>query len=221
MARILRAAPAATHTLREQLSEVTEMAERARQCVEQAETQAAEMLTEARREADRLRREAIEEGRRQGRLEAQDELRAEMSHSLAAAPTTWQQVAAGLQRAHQEWLARWEHDAVKLSCAIAARLVRRELATHPDIPLELVREALELAAGRQRLRLIVHPRDLALLNDQLRVLVAALPGSCAVELTADETVELGGCRVVTDLGEIDQQWSTQLARITDELLGAA
>lgn len=221
MARIFRSAPAATQVLREQLSEVTNMAERARQCVEQAEREAADLLADARREADRLRREAVDEGRRQGRFEAQEELRAEMSHSLAAAPSTWQHVAAGLQRAHQEWLARWEHDAVKLACAIAARLVRRELQVQPDIPVELVREALELAAGRPRLRLIVHSRDLALLNDQLRVLVGALPGSCSVELSADDAIEPGGCRVVTDLGEIDQQWSTQLARITDELTGAA
>lgn len=219
MARIFRSGPVATQTLRDQLSEVTHMAEQARLCVEQAERQAAGLLADARLEADRLRREAIDEGRRQGRLEAQEEMRAEMSHSLAAAPTTWQQVAAGLQRAHQDWLARWEQDVVKLACAIAARLVRRELVSQPDIPVALAREALELAAGRQRLRLIVHPRDLALLDDQLRFLVAALPASCAVELSADESIEPGGCRVVTDLGELDQQWSTQLARIADELTG--
>ena len=62
------------------------------------------------------------------------------------------QIGAELQRERQAWLSHWEGAAVRLACAIAARVVRRELRQQPEITIALVREALELAGGSPGLR---------------------------------------------------------------------
>jgi flagellar assembly protein FliH len=167
------------------------------------------------------RLEGHEAGRREGlaagRAEVESELRAEMARQLAAAPSTRDRVVEGLRRAQGEWLARWEGDALGLACAIAARIVRREFIAEPRLTSGLVRESLQMIAGRQRARLLLHPRDVALLGEELQQWVGTLGRQVAVEIVADESIEWGGCRVMTDWGEIDQQLSTQLARIAEEL----
>ena len=120
--------------------------------------------------------------------------------------------------AKQAWLAHWESSGVHLAAAIARRLIRRELTRQPEIPLTLVREALELAAGSAQVRIHLHPQDRQALEGHVQMLDARrCPGWAAAELIADEGISPGGCRVETRFGAIDQQFEAQLARIDEEL----
>jgi flagellar assembly protein FliH len=96
-------------------------------------------------------------------------------------------------------------------------VLRSELAHHPDVPVTLVREALELAAGASRVRVALNPADYRSLGFRVETLVTELGGLGSVEVTADESVSLGGCHVETSHGAIDQRFETQLARIEEEL----
>jgi flagellar assembly protein FliH len=83
--------------------------------------------------------------------------------------------------------------------------------------LDLIRETLQLAAGRHRCQLVLHPIDIDLLSEQLQQLQLDMGKSVTVELVADARMERGSCRLQTDYGVIDQQWSTQIARVLEEL----
>ncbi len=219
MASILRAAPTAqeNRNQRAALQDVAELAAAAQRCWEQAQTSANELLEQAREDAERIRREAFDDGFHRGRQAAEEDVRAELGRQLAEAPVTRDQIAAELRRAQEEWLSRWEQDGLRLACAIAARLVRREYLAEPRLTCGLIREALELAAGRQRICLHLHPSDRTLLEDEVRQLLQSLGRQSAVDVQSDDAVEPGSCRVVTEHGEIDQQWSAQLDRIFAEL----
>ena len=119
--------------------------------------------------------------------------------------------------AKHDWLTHWEKSAVHVAAEIAGRLIRGELARQPEIPLKLVREALELAAGSTRLRILLHPKDYQTLSRQVEVLVKELSGLAQAEVVADAGISPGGCRVETAFGQIDQQFEAQLARIEEEL----
>lgn len=216
MAAILKNSETRT-TGRPALADVNELAAETRRFCEEARREAAELLARARAETVQIRQQAAEEGRQAARLEAEAALRSALQQQLAEAPRTWSEVLLALQRTRQEWLARWERDAVELARAIAARIVRREVARDSEIALPLVRETLELTAGRTRAQLALHPRDIDLLAEQLRRLVADLGKTAVVEVVADERIEPGSCRLTSELGMIDQQWSAQLARIAEEL----
>jgi flagellar assembly protein FliH len=219
MAGILKTMiPKSVAVLRDQaLAEASEITADTRRYCDEARREAETLLEAAKLEAIEIRQRAAADGLLAGRAEAAQEVRAAVQRQLAEAPATWASVLQAVQRSRQEWLARWEREALDLSVAIAERLIRREVQQQPEITLDLIRETLQLAAGRNRCQLALHPSDLELLSEQLRQLQSDLGKSVTVELVADARLERGGCRLLTEFGVIDQQWSTQIARVLEEL----
>ena len=191
-----------------------DIAAEAEQCLAKAQADAAQLVADARREAESIHREAAEAGRQAARQEVEQRVADQVALALPAL----QSAVVELQRARQTWFSHWESAAVRLACAIAARLVRRELRHEPEITLALVREALELAGGTPGVRLCLNPDDRRALAGQVETLVAAVSPLGAAEIVADGSVTPGGCRVESRFGVIDQQIESQLKRIEEELV---
>jgi flagellar assembly protein FliH len=186
--------------------------------IEVARRRAAEIVARAEAEADALRRVAREQGQHEALSTAEksaaDQLARRLDSLLPALSQAIDEVAA----TKAQWLAHWERAAVKVALAIAARVIRREAAHSPEITLNLVREALELAVGRADVQLRLHPDDLAALGPHLERLQVELGRVARPQVIADPEISRGGCRVDTQCGTIDQQFETQLARIEQELV---
>jgi flagellar biosynthesis/type III secretory pathway protein FliH len=104
-----------------------------------------------------------------------------------------------------------------LATEIARKILRREIGKQPEVALDAVREALELAAGARRIQVHLAPADHETLSDQVRQLAAAIQPLAAAEILPDAEISPGGCRLTTEFGPIDMQIETQLARIEQEL----
>ncbi|HEY2838407.1 MAG TPA: FliH/SctL family protein [Pirellulales bacterium] len=187
-------------------------------CLEQARAEAARILAAAHAEADAVRAEAEAAGRRAAERSLEERLEQKLAARLDGLAPALSQAAAELQQAKQAWLGHWERQAVHLATAIAERVIRRELRASPQIPIDLVREALQLAAGPSHLRVLMNPGDVGALGAQLAPLLASVGPGATAELIADARIEAGGCRVETEFGSVDQQFAVQLARIEEELL---
>jgi flagellar assembly protein FliH len=180
-------------------------------------SRAADILARAHQQADDIRRRAEEEGRAAGLLVAEQVLGEKIDHHLATSVCAVEAAVARIQAAQSEWLAHWERTAVHVAVKIAERVIRRQVEQAPEITLTLVREALELASGSAEIQLRMHPDDVETLGQHARRLAAELGRLGKVDLVADPTIAKGGCRVDTSFGAIDQQFSSQLARIENEL----
>ncbi len=180
-----------------------------------AKTEAAEIVAQAGREAESIRREAEEAGRRA----ALQEVETMVAEQTAPALQAMRQATADLQSARQQWLVHWETAAVQLSTRIAQRIIRRELHEQPEITLTLVREALELAAGSPTIRVHLNPKDYKSLGSQVRAMIDAMSSVGGAEVLSDAKISQGGARVETRFGAIDQQIDSQLKRIEEELIG--
>ena len=145
-------------------------------------------------------------------------LRGKVEQQLQTIVPALQQAVQSVLDARQVWQRHWEQHALKLATAIASRIVRREVQRVPLITVELVREALQLAAGNERITLRLHPTDHATLQDHITKLTAEMNSLTQTRVIADPAITAGGCRVDTEFGSIDQQLEAQLARITEELL---
>ncbi len=187
-------------------------------CLDQVRAEAARILAAAHEQADAVRSEAEAAGRRTAQESIDRLLEEKLASRLDGLVPALAQAATELQQAKQAWLAHWERQAVHLATAIAERVIRRELRESPQIPVDLVREALQLAAGPSRLRVLMHPDDVRTLGAQLAPLLQSVGPGASAELVADAAIEAGGCRVETECGSVDQQFSVQLARIEEELL---
>jgi flagellar assembly protein FliH len=180
--------------------------------------EANKIIEEARAEAAKIRAQATEEGRRAAMQSVEATLRGKVELQLTTIVPALKQAVQSVLDARQSWQRHWEQHALKLSTAIASRIVRREVQRVPLITVELIREALQLAAGNERITLRLNPTDHATLKDHITKLTAEMNSLAETRVIADPAVTAGGCRVDTEFGSIDQQLEAQLARITEELL---
>lgn len=198
-----------------------DLTSRANAYLEQVRAQATKILTDAKREAAALQKKAEEEARAKGlaaaKREADQAVQKQVGQQVATLLPALKQVVDDLQQSKLAWLKHWENSAVHLATAIAERVIRHEVAQRPEIPLTLVREALELAAGSPKVRIHLHPADCAGLGTHVQTLAKELAGMAPMELVPDPEVEQGSCRVDTEYGVIDQRFSAQLARVEEEL----
>jgi flagellar biosynthesis/type III secretory pathway protein FliH len=178
-----------------------------------ARAEAERLLADARRDADEIRDEARREGLRQ----ASDELERRVDQRLSGVLPALRQATSELHDARQAWLTHWETAAVRLAVAMAERVIRRELPRRPDVPVALVREALELASGSPLVRVHLNPTDHDALGRQVEAVVCELSALAATSVIPDSEVTPGGCLVETRFGLIDQRFETQLRRIEEEL----
>ena len=198
--------------------------------IESVRRQARELIAAAHQEAESIRHAAHEQGqadgRRQGVEQAEQEIEARLNTLaeeksagyLQTALPALREAAAALSIERDRWLAHWQTAAVRLSVAIAEKIVRQELASRPNLAAEMVRNALQLAAGNPQIKLRLHPDDIQLFGRQCEEILGSLSAGGNGTLFEDPKVSRGGCVVETQHGVIDAQLETQLARIAAELL---
>lgn len=123
-----------------------------------------------------------------------------------------------LETAKQSFLQLWEQSAIKIATSIAERAIGRQLPEMVDVPMRLLREALELGAGSTSVRIRMNPEDYESLRPQVDMIVGEMGLAAETEVVGDPKISLGGCILETSLGVIDNQIEARLERIEQELV---
>jgi flagellar assembly protein FliH len=170
-----------------------EVAELERQVVElQAGTQA---------ELARARQTSFEQGLQQGREEAASAIR-ESAQKLAA-------TLADLVAFKRKLRLDAEREVVKLSLAVARRILNRELATDPDALEGIVHAALAKLQSRDVLQVRVGPQSAEIIKACIDR--AGLAGNVKVQV--EPALRAGDLLIDTHAGELDASVDTQLHEI--------
>ena len=122
-----------------------------------------------------------------------------------------------LELAKQAFLQRWEQSAVKIAETIAAKAINRQLPDMIDVPIRLLREALELGTGSTSVLIRLNNEDYAALKPQIDLLIQEMMRSVQTEIVSDATISPGGCILETPHGTIDNRIESRLVRIEEEL----
>ena len=194
-----------------------DMAAKADIYLDEVRRHAAQIVEQARREAEQVRKTAQEQGRQAALEAAQAALRTRVEQQLGTLLPALAAAVQSIRDVQGEWLRQSENDVVHLATAIARKILRRELSRQPEVALDAVRAALELASGARRIQVQLAPADHETLSDQVQQLTAAVQPLAAAEVVSDSSIQPGGCRLMTEFGPIDMQIETQLARIEQEL----
>jgi type III secretion protein L len=109
-----------------------------------------------------------------------------------------------------------EAELVKLSSAIARKIVGEELRSSDETIVSIAREALTSAHRANSIVIRVHAADARALTKHKNNL--RLPAACTVEIQSDATMEPGGCVIESELGIVDARLETQLKVIEAALL---
>lgn len=195
------------------------------QTIHDAQVQRDEILEEA----DRIRRNAHEEGFRAGVRQGleqaesliQESVQQRLDHELAPAV---QFAEKGIQELFRRCLSlreelsrNWESAFLQLICRISQVVIRQELERDPQISVRWIREALELCSGENTLMLLMNPEDVRNLGPSLERLRGEFRQLGQIEIKAEPQLARGDCILKTENGQLDQRLATQLARIEEEL----
>jgi flagellar assembly protein FliH len=102
-----------------------------------------------------------------------------------------------------------EEDAVRLSVAVARKILHREIAVDADALLGLVKAAFQRVDTRELHRIRVHPADVPGLDRHLKA--DGMPAR--LELMPDPSLERGAVIFETARGDLDASIGTQLQEI--------
>ncbi|MAG92999.1 MAG: hypothetical protein CMJ48_04545 [Planctomycetaceae bacterium] len=198
--------------------------------VDQTRARARQLLIDAQQEAAEMHARVLAaaraEGLQIGMAEANETIErraAEVADCVASKKLdsilpAMQEASNQMVAERDRWLARSEAVAIRLSGAIANRLVGRTIEINPEIGTAMIAQALQLAAGTPHLTLRLNPRDIELLGGLADDVVRSMATCGEAELIADEDIECGGCLIETQTGQIDARLETMLDRICDELI---
>jgi flagellar assembly protein FliH len=179
--------------------------------------EAAKIIQQAHQQAEQIRRQAEVAGRKAAEAAVERILDEKVARRMDTLLPALEQLTEQLNDARGELQRHWERSAVKVATAIAKRIIRREIASHPEIALEIISDTLRLAAGTAEITLRVNPTDYENLGSQINRLAATLCKLTPSEIVADAGITPGGCRVETKFGEMDQTIESQLKRIEQDL----
>lgn len=185
--------------------------------LETVRQEAAKIVQQGHRDAERIRRQAETAGRKAAEAAAERVLEQRVAERMEALVPALERVVHEIDQQKGEILSRWQRTALSVIIAIAERVVRRELSQKPEIALDLIAEALQLATGAADITLHVSPNDYENMRPQIERLSATVARLAPSQIVADPAVSVGGCRVETRFGVIDQQIESQLRRIEVEL----
>lgn len=170
-----------------------------------------ERRAEARREIDEIRQQveavkaqAFQEGVAAGQQAAQAEAQAQLREVLDRLAVSSAQLASLKHRLRKEA----EHEILKLTFAVARRIVRRELSMDPDTVLGLLNAGLSKISRKDLQTIHVHPGHAG----QVRAALEA-EGIQTAEVVPDSALQLGDILFETKQGVLDARLETQFAEI--------
>ncbi len=179
-------------------------------------SQAADVLTTARAEADAIREAARQEGFEAGYADGignAERFFAPSVQALAAA-----HAALGDERTRVA--DDVERHAVDLAVRIADKALGASLEVRPEHVVDVVRGALRRLLERDRVQVLVHPDDLEILREATADLKGSLGGIGELDVQAERRVARGGAIVRTSTGVVDARLDTQLERARRAMLDA-
>ena len=194
---------------------------RAEAYIGQVREQAKQLLDEANQQAEKIRQEAYKHGQELARqdIARQVEERAMQlsDQRCRSATTACQQAMEQLTTETVNWLQQWRDTTIGLAQAIAERLVRHTMNDQTEVLKVWMEEALGMMRESRELRILVHPDDFAIAGRYLQQMSKQVPQAQHAEVIPDPSIELGGCVVKSKHGQIDQQLTSQIARLAEQL----
>lgn len=155
----------------------------------------------------------VEEAYVRGRQESLDRAGSNLetaAQALAAAAEDISRLRGSLIRNNSQ-------DMLRLVMAVSEQIVRREVAADPDIILSIIENALQSSVRTDQYRILINPADLEKVTKQKPLFLASISGLKNLSIETDAAISPGGCRVDSDLGDVDATIETQLEAIRQAL----
>lgn len=179
--------------------------------LETARREAAQIVANAEVQSAAIEQAALVRMRTEVRAELEDEAAAQVADLRRQLTATLAEIS-GLR---EEITNQVESEVVELALEIAKKVVGREVTFDREIAFTLVKVSLSRLQTHAAARIHLHPEDFAFVQMHRE----RLNYHGALEIIEDRSIDLGGCLVKTENGDIDARIESQFEEIAHNLLG--
>ena len=156
---------------------------------------------------------AVEEAYSRGRQEGLDSSEAHLETAAQALATAAEEIS----RLRESLSKNSGQDMLRLVMAVSEQIIHREVSADPKIILTIIENALQSSVRADQYRIRLNPADLENVTQQKPLFLASISGLKNLSIETDSSISPGGCRIDSDLGDVDGTIETQLAEIHQAL----
>ncbi|MDF2953631.1 MAG: Flagellar biosynthesis/type III secretory pathway protein FliH [Thermodesulfobacterium sp.] len=120
-----------------------------------------------------------------------------------------------LENEAQNLIINMDKEILNLALEIANKLVLKEIEIDPEIPIRIIKEALNYIAEGTELNIKVNPEEYKFLKENLSKYIAP---SQKIKLIPDESISKGGIFIETSLGVIDATFEKRWKKLLETLV---
>ncbi len=160
-------------------------------------------------EGERRRQIEVAQARREGQAEGHRQAREEAAAELSAAQNQIAQTLSELAGVKRKLRNDAECELIKLSLAIARRILHREISVDPEALHGLVHTALQKLQNREISRVRVYPAG----ADAVRSALERIGAAPAIQVFPDPSLKKGDIVFETTFGDLDASVDSQLGEI--------
>ena len=227
---LLKAAEFEESTIRKKAFNLNDIEAEAEAIIARARREYQEILDKAQQELVQLRQQAQEKGSREGfeqgnaqgheegLKQAFEQAKQEFTQQSDLLLSALQRHGEQFDKMKTELLFHAEQNIVMLAIEIARKVIKKAGLIHSAVAEENVKAALELASKTSDLVIRVNQQDMDHLKTMIEGVGDIIGKSRHISFVTDESIEPGGCVLLSAQGEVDGQLETQINRIADELL---
>ncbi|OZB97798.1 FliH/SctL family protein [Paenibacillus sp. XY044] len=164
-----------------------------------------------------VKSEGYAEGYREGAEKAEADLQAKLQEMMAEA----QSVLRHAYMIKEQIIQEAEPFLVDLSCAIAEKVIDKQLTVDQDYAIDLIRKNLSRKREQGVITLCVAPEHFAFVQAAREELSVAIDSQAELQILPDATVHDHGCVIRSSFGSVDARVETQLTEIKKELIRIA
>ncbi len=191
--------------------EIEQETPNADEILQNAQEQAARIITSAEEQYDLIEQAA----REKAMSEAQIAVEREVAEKLDEIRANFTEALRSVSGLRDEITACVEKEVVELALEIAKKIVGREVTFDHEIALTLVKVSLKKLHSRPLAQVHLSPEDFAFVESRREQI--DFRGS--LELVEDRSVSPGGCLIRTETGDVDARIESQFEEIAYGLLG--
>lgn len=157
----------------------------------------------------------FDEGRREGLAAAAMHL-ATLQRELDSQIGEVERLLVSMSRPLEHLDAVVTAELARLALVTGTQLARRELRQDPAQVIAIIRECVNaLPASARHVRIHLHPADAAIVRERLTQPAAERAWS----IVEDPVLARGGCRVITDVSQVDGRFDSRVAAVVATILG--
>lgn len=161
-------------------------------------------------EAQQLREKAFQEGYQEGVASAREAMQADILKTSQEC----QQMLEEARKTKLDMFRTSEADMLKVSLAVAKRIIASEVTTNPNVVYSILQEALSYIDQPDNLTLYVNQKDLETVLELMQTnSLSDISNKATLDVQVDNRISPGGLRLDSEVGTVDAQLETRLANV--------